>query len=178
MSCSTSSVNPAASASRCAGVSLLYHDIATVPSLTDWSRRQHVCQSDAVAPARRLPREAAWHDVSKALPAALDGLCHLPAHAAASRYVRLPARDCRLCADLSAKTFVMRILYMPKPMLLSDLDLWVRPDAKRYDDLRSETPRLEANLAAGKRTRRSRSSAACTSSRYPCRPRRSRRRCT
>ncbi|KAM4062798.1 transcription factor tfb2 domain-containing protein [Hirsutella rhossiliensis] len=33
-----------------------------------------------------------------------------------------------------AKTFVMRILYMPKPMLLSDLDLWVRPEAKRQKD--------------------------------------------
>ncbi|KAF5130293.1 General transcription and DNA repair factor IIH subunit TFB2 [Metarhizium anisopliae] len=30
-----------------------------------------------------------------------------------------------------AKTLVMRILYMPKPMPLSDLDLWVKPDAKR-----------------------------------------------
>lgn len=25
----------------------------------------------------------------------------------------------------------MRILYMPKPMLLTDLDVWVKPDAKR-----------------------------------------------
>ncbi|TWU76065.1 RNA polymerase II transcription factor B 52 kDa subunit [Metarhizium rileyi] len=33
-----------------------------------------------------------------------------------------------------AKTLVMRILYMPKPMLLSDLDLWVKPDAKRQRD--------------------------------------------
>lgn len=33
-----------------------------------------------------------------------------------------------------AKTLVMRILYMPKPMLLSDLDMWVKPDAKRQRD--------------------------------------------
>ncbi|EXV06016.1 RNA polymerase II transcription initiation/nucleotide excision repair factor TFIIH [Metarhizium robertsii] len=33
-----------------------------------------------------------------------------------------------------AKTLVMRILYMPKPMPLSDLDLWVKPDAKRQRD--------------------------------------------
>ncbi|KAI9151592.1 RNA polymerase II transcription factor B subunit 2 [Paramyrothecium foliicola] len=33
-----------------------------------------------------------------------------------------------------AKTFVMRILYMPKPMLLSDLDVWVKPEAKRQKD--------------------------------------------
>ncbi|PHH71046.1 hypothetical protein CDD80_5557 [Ophiocordyceps camponoti-rufipedis] len=33
-----------------------------------------------------------------------------------------------------AKTLVMRCLYMPKPMLLSDLDLWVRPEAKREKD--------------------------------------------
>jgi hypothetical protein len=25
----------------------------------------------------------------------------------------------------------MRILYMPRPMLLSDLDLWVKPEAKK-----------------------------------------------
>ncbi|ODA80202.1 hypothetical protein RJ55_03160 [Drechmeria coniospora] len=33
-----------------------------------------------------------------------------------------------------AKTLVMRILYMPKPMLLGDLDLWVKPEAKRQKD--------------------------------------------
>ncbi|CAM1502419.1 Fc.00g044030.m01.CDS01 [Cosmosporella sp. VM-42] len=33
-----------------------------------------------------------------------------------------------------AKTFVMRILYMPKPILLSDLDDWVKPSAKRQKD--------------------------------------------
>ncbi|KAK2601996.1 RNA polymerase II transcription factor B 52 kDa subunit [Conoideocrella luteorostrata] len=33
-----------------------------------------------------------------------------------------------------AKTLVMRILYMPKPMLLSDLDVWMKPDAKRQRD--------------------------------------------
>ncbi|KAG9254745.1 transcription factor Tfb2-domain-containing protein [Emericellopsis atlantica] len=33
-----------------------------------------------------------------------------------------------------AKTFVMRMLFMPKPMLLHDLELWVRPDAKRQKD--------------------------------------------
>ncbi|KPM39597.1 RNA polymerase II transcription factor B subunit 2 [Neonectria ditissima] len=33
-----------------------------------------------------------------------------------------------------AKTFVMRILYMPKPVLLSDLDDWVKPSAKRQKD--------------------------------------------
>lgn len=26
----------------------------------------------------------------------------------------------------------MRMLFMPKPMLLSDLDVWVKPDSKRY----------------------------------------------
>ncbi|KAI8314134.1 General transcription and DNA repair factor IIH subunit TFB2, partial [Colletotrichum sp. SAR11_59] len=30
-----------------------------------------------------------------------------------------------------AKTIVMAILYMPKPMLLEDLDLWVKPDSRR-----------------------------------------------
>ncbi|KAL6865655.1 RNA polymerase II transcription factor B 52 kDa subunit [Amphichorda felina] len=33
-----------------------------------------------------------------------------------------------------AKTFVMRMLFMPKPMLLSDLDVWVKPDSKRQKD--------------------------------------------
>ncbi|KAH6981808.1 transcription factor Tfb2-domain-containing protein [Ilyonectria sp. MPI-CAGE-AT-0026] len=33
-----------------------------------------------------------------------------------------------------AKTFVMRILYMPKAILLSDLDDWVKPSAKRQKD--------------------------------------------
>ncbi|GJN71880.1 RNA polymerase II transcription factor B subunit 2 [Purpureocillium lilacinum] len=33
-----------------------------------------------------------------------------------------------------AKTFVMRMLFMPKPMLLSDLDNWIKPDAKRQKD--------------------------------------------
>ncbi|KAK2765712.1 transcription initiation factor TFIIH subunit 4 [Colletotrichum kahawae] len=31
-----------------------------------------------------------------------------------------------------AKTIVMAILYMPKPMLLEDLDLWVKPDSRRF----------------------------------------------
>jgi transcription initiation factor TFIIH subunit 4 len=31
-----------------------------------------------------------------------------------------------------AKTFVMAMLYMPKPMPLSDLEVWVKPEAKRY----------------------------------------------
>lgn len=26
----------------------------------------------------------------------------------------------------------MRILYMPKPMLFTELDVWLKPDAKRY----------------------------------------------
>lgn len=30
-----------------------------------------------------------------------------------------------------AKTFVMRMLYMPSPMSLADLDTWVKPEAKR-----------------------------------------------
>ncbi|KAI8195865.1 General transcription and DNA repair factor IIH subunit TFB2 [Colletotrichum sp. SAR 10_65] len=34
-----------------------------------------------------------------------------------------------------AKTIVMAILYMPKPMLLEDLDLWVKPDSRRYHTL-------------------------------------------
>ncbi|PHH81379.1 hypothetical protein CDD82_906 [Ophiocordyceps australis] len=33
-----------------------------------------------------------------------------------------------------AKTIVMRLLFMRKPMLLSDLDLWIRPEAKRQKD--------------------------------------------
>ncbi|KAF0327396.1 hypothetical protein GQ607_005257 [Colletotrichum asianum] len=33
-----------------------------------------------------------------------------------------------------AKTIVMAILYMPKPMLLEDLDLWVKPDSRRQKD--------------------------------------------
>ncbi|KAI8674713.1 RNA polymerase II transcription factor B subunit 2 [Fusarium keratoplasticum] len=33
-----------------------------------------------------------------------------------------------------AKTFVMRILYSPKPILLTDLDDWVKPSAKRQKD--------------------------------------------
>ncbi|VZH99942.1 unnamed protein product [Fusarium fujikuroi] len=33
-----------------------------------------------------------------------------------------------------AKTFVMRILYSPKPILLSDLDDWVKPSHKRQKD--------------------------------------------
>lgn len=27
----------------------------------------------------------------------------------------------------------MRMLFMPKPMLLNDLDIWVKPDSKKYD---------------------------------------------
>ncbi|KAJ4150345.1 hypothetical protein LMH87_011097 [Akanthomyces muscarius] len=33
-----------------------------------------------------------------------------------------------------AKTFVMRMLYMPSPMSLADLDTWVKPEAKRQKD--------------------------------------------
>ncbi|KOS19907.1 RNA polymerase II transcription factor B subunit 2 [Escovopsis weberi] len=33
-----------------------------------------------------------------------------------------------------AKTFVMRMIYMPKPMPLTDLDAWVKPEAKRKKD--------------------------------------------
>lgn len=33
-----------------------------------------------------------------------------------------------------AKTFVMAILYMPTPLLLDDLDTWVKPDAKKDRD--------------------------------------------
>ncbi|TQV97829.1 hypothetical protein V2A60_006448 [Cordyceps javanica] len=33
-----------------------------------------------------------------------------------------------------AKTFVMRMLYMPSPMSLADLDAWVKPEAKRQKD--------------------------------------------
>lgn len=32
---------------------------------------------------------------------------------------------------IEAKTFVMRILYIPNPMPLSELDIWVKPDAKK-----------------------------------------------
>ena len=34
--------------------------------------------------------------------------------------------------ELAAKTFVMRMLFMPSPMLLTDLDTWVQPDSKRF----------------------------------------------
>ncbi|KAK1248480.1 hypothetical protein MKX08_006700 [Trichoderma sp. CBMAI-0020] len=33
-----------------------------------------------------------------------------------------------------AKTFVMRMLFMPHPMTLNDLDVWVKPEAKRKKD--------------------------------------------
>ncbi|KAH6605941.1 hypothetical protein Trco_005094 [Trichoderma cornu-damae] len=33
-----------------------------------------------------------------------------------------------------AKTFVMRMLFMPRPMTLADLDVWVKPEAKRKKD--------------------------------------------
>ncbi|PON30501.1 transcription initiation factor TFIIH subunit 4 [Trichoderma gamsii] len=33
-----------------------------------------------------------------------------------------------------AKTFVMRMLFMPHPMTLNDLDVWVKPEAKRNKD--------------------------------------------
>lgn len=33
-----------------------------------------------------------------------------------------------------AKTFVMALLYMPSPMLLSELDIWVKPDSKLHRD--------------------------------------------
>ncbi|KAK5995293.1 General transcription and DNA repair factor IIH subunit TFB2 [Cladobotryum mycophilum] len=33
-----------------------------------------------------------------------------------------------------AKTFVMRMIYMPRPMSLGDLDAWVKPEAKRKKD--------------------------------------------
>ncbi|OBR11008.1 transcription factor tfb2 [Colletotrichum higginsianum IMI 349063] len=33
-----------------------------------------------------------------------------------------------------AKTIVMAILYMPKPMLLEDLDVWVKPESRRQKD--------------------------------------------
>lgn len=33
-----------------------------------------------------------------------------------------------------AKTIVMAILYMPTPLLLSELDVWVKPDAKKQRD--------------------------------------------
>ncbi|CAN8098379.1 unnamed protein product [Discula destructiva] len=33
-----------------------------------------------------------------------------------------------------AKTFVMAVLYMPTPLTLDDLELWVKPDAKRARD--------------------------------------------
>ncbi|RFU71834.1 rna polymerase ii transcription factor b subunit 2, partial [Trichoderma arundinaceum] len=33
-----------------------------------------------------------------------------------------------------AKTFVMRMLFMPQPMTLTDLDVWVKPEAKRKKD--------------------------------------------
>jgi transcription initiation factor TFIIH subunit 4 len=33
-----------------------------------------------------------------------------------------------------AKTFVMALLYMPGPMLLSELDVWVKPDSKLHRD--------------------------------------------
>lgn len=32
-----------------------------------------------------------------------------------------------------AKTFVMRMLFLPHPMTLTDLDTWVKPEAKRFD---------------------------------------------
>jgi transcription initiation factor TFIIH subunit 4 len=35
---------------------------------------------------------------------------------------------------LLAKTFVMALLYMPQPMLLSELDIWVKPDGKQQRD--------------------------------------------
>ena len=35
---------------------------------------------------------------------------------------------------LLAKRFVMALLYMPQPMLLSDIDIWVKPEAKLHRD--------------------------------------------
>ena len=34
----------------------------------------------------------------------------------------------------------MRMLFMPKPMLLSDLDVWVKPESKR--SVKSQLPVL------------------------------------
>ncbi|OAA70643.1 Transcription factor Tfb2 [Cordyceps fumosorosea ARSEF 2679] len=39
-----------------------------------------------------------------------------------------------------AKTFVMRMLYMPNPMSLADLDTWVKPEAKRTNATSAANP--------------------------------------
>ena len=54
-----------------------------------------------------------------------------------------------------AKTFVMRILFVPKPTKLSDLDVWVKPEAKRFDAHVARERRNHAQLtqSAGKRIR-------------------------
>lgn len=36
----------------------------------------------------------------------------------------------KLTFSQTAKTLVMRMLYMPDPMKLTDLDTWVKPEAK------------------------------------------------
>lgn len=54
-------------------------------------------------------------------------------HLGMSVLLRAPCRPIYLliCVVPAAKTFVMALLYMPNPLLLSDLDIWVKPEAKQ-----------------------------------------------
>jgi transcription initiation factor TFIIH subunit 4 len=45
-------------------------------------------------------------------------------------------RDLQWLTSLLAKSFVMSMLYMPEPLPLTDLDLWLRPGSKRYNLMR------------------------------------------
>lgn len=40
-------------------------------------------------------------------------------------------------SSVKAKSFVMAMLYMNCPLLIADLETWVRPDGERYAAYRS-----------------------------------------
>lgn len=54
-----------------------------------------------------------------------------------------------------AKTFVMRMLFMPHPMTLNDLDVWVKPEAKRLDHASCDCHNCPSNIGVGTRINRS-----------------------
>ncbi|PQE03964.1 hypothetical protein CJF31_00003088 [Rutstroemia sp. NJR-2017a BVV2] len=81
-----------------------------------------------------LSGEASRYYIQTIVPTAFYFVSHLPTNASAPGYgLHLVAASWTL-TQVVAKTFVMALLYMPKPLPLTDLDSWVQQKSKRQKD--------------------------------------------
>ena len=114
--------------------SQFYRVMATTQRYSIHRCQQVILQDvDFLSPILRIPRRPSGHYLQQVVQTAIDRAGHLQAHATTSRSALSISRPRYGILTDAAKSFVMALLYISRPLPVTDLEKWVRPDGRRYE---------------------------------------------